>query len=251
MALKRFENYIEEILHMTPRDPSSPDGMPIPPPDMITLVAGTDDLDWFWKSGQLGANSLLEILQKNGLAMEKFKAVLDFGCGIGRVLRHFRNVRGPQFYGTDYNPQLIGWCQHNLRFARFSTNPLVGRLQYSDGQFNFIYALSVFTHLREEQQHFWIKELSRVLKSGGYMFITTHGSQHYFQNMSADDLMRFKNGELIVYSGDVAGTNICTAFHPERYVRDVLARDFVVVDYIPEGAKGNPVQDAYLIMKPG
>jgi hypothetical protein len=104
--------------------------------------------------------------------------------------------------------------------------------------------------MREEQQLFWIKELSRVLKPEGHLFITTHGSQHYYKNMSAADLERFHNGELIVYSGEVAGTNTCTAFHPETYVRNVLARDLIVIDYILEGAKGNPLQDVYLIKKP-
>ena len=76
---------------------------------------------------------MLEILYKNGLSMEKFDAVLDFGCGIGRVIRHLRNVHGPCYYGTDYNPKLIAWCRHNLKFARFSTNHLVGKLGFKEG----------------------------------------------------------------------------------------------------------------------
>ena len=192
MATKKLLNFLKDMFHTSTDDPSSPDGMPIPSPELITLVAGTDDIDWFWKSGALGASSMLEILYKNGLSMEKFDAVLDFGCGIGRVIRHFRNVHGPRYYGTDYNPKLIAWCRHNLKFARFSTNHLIGKLEFKDRQFDFIYALSVFTHLREEQQHFWIKELARILKPGGYLFLTTHGSQHYYANMLPDDLESLK-----------------------------------------------------------
>jgi SAM-dependent methyltransferase len=250
MAMKQFVNVVKDLFHTSSDDPSSPDGMPIPPSELITLVAGTDDIDWFWNSGALGASSMLEILYSNGLSMEKFGTVLDFGCGIGRVIRHFRSVYGPRYYGTDYNPKLITWCRHNLRFARFSTNHLVGKLEYKNGIFDFIYALSVFTHLRKEQQDFWMKELARILKPGGYLFLTTHGSQHYYANMSPSDLERFKNGELIIYGGEVAGTNTCTAFHPESYVRNVLAKDYLVVDFISEGAKGNPLQDVYLLRKP-
>ncbi len=250
MKIKGIFERISDLIKRPPMGPLGKDGLPVPPPELINLVAGTDDLDWFWKSGELGADSMLEILKKNGLAMEDFNSVLDFGCGIGRVLRHFKNISGLKFYGTDYNPELIQWCQNNLKFATFNTNKLVGKLKYRDQQFDFIYALSVFTHMREEQQLFWIKELRRVLRPGGFLFITTHGSQHYYKNMSPEDLERFHNGEMIVYSGNVAGTNTCTAFHPETYVRNVLAKDLLVIDYILEGAKGNPLQDVYLIKKP-
>jgi SAM-dependent methyltransferase len=140
MTIKEIYKRISNVFSKPPVSPIGKDGLPIPPPELINLVAGTDDLDWFWKSGALGADSMLEILKKNGLVMEEFNSVLDFGCGIGRVLRHFNNIHGPVFYGTDYNPKLINWCKKNLKFARFSTNQLVGSLEYIDQQFDFIYA---------------------------------------------------------------------------------------------------------------
>ena len=49
---------------------------------------------------------------------------------------------------------------------------------------------------------------------------------------------------------DVAGTNLCSAFHPAEYVRGVLARGFEFVEHAPEGAKGNPRQDLVLLRRP-
>jgi hypothetical protein len=66
----------------------------------------------------------------------------------------------------------------------------------------------------------------------------------------ADDRERFLQGELVVYGGEHEGSNICTIFHPEEYVRQKMARDLIVVDFVPEGAAGNPRQDVYLFQKP-
>jgi SAM-dependent methyltransferase len=225
-------------------------GLPIPPQKLIYLVLGSKDISWFLSSGKLGVESMQGILEKNGLLLEEFDAILDFGCGVGRVMRHLHNIKGPSLFGTDYNPDLIGWCKTNLKFADFQTNPLVGLLDYKDQSFDFIYALSVFTHLSEPHQDFWIKELSRVLKSGGYLFITVHGKEYYLPQILAEDRERFLQGELVVYGGEQEGSNICTAFHPEEYVRQKMARDLVVVDFVPEGAAGNPRQNVYLIQKP-
>ena len=42
---------------------------------------------------------------------------------------------------------------------------------------------------------------------------------------------------------------MCGAYHPEIYVRERLARGFQVVEFVPEGAAGNPYQDAYLLRR--
>jgi hypothetical protein len=53
----------------------------------MMFVAGTPEVNWFLEGGRLAAQSVRETLEKNGLALEAFSAVLDFGCGCGRVLR--------------------------------------------------------------------------------------------------------------------------------------------------------------------
>ena len=54
----------------------------------------------------------------------------------------------------------------------------------------------------------------------------------------------------MVVKPDRAGENICVAFHPEKYVRDELARGWEFVDFVEQGAAGNPLQDVYLLRKP-
>lgn len=222
--------------------------LPIPSGDLIYLVANSSDLNWFFHSGKMGADSIINILEKNHLMIQNFDTILDFGCGIGRVLRHFSKICGPKFFGCDYNPKLINWCLKNIHFANFRLNFLETKLNYPDEKFDFIYVLSVFTHLKESQQFFWITELSRVLRPGGYMLITTHGEK-YLSQLTSEGQEKFRSGNIVINNDEQTGTNICSSFHPESYVRNILAKHLTVVDFIPEGAKGNPQQDVYLLKK--
>lgn len=232
-----------------PLDDAEP---PAPPEDLMWAVGRTTDTAWFIGSGYLSVSSMRDILAKNRIDIEEMEAILDFGCGAGRVLRHLRGMKGVALYGTDYNNDLISWCRDNLTFASFDTNPASGRLSYKDAMFNLVYAFSVFTHLTEQQQLYWIDELNRVLKPGGYLLFSVHGESAYFKDdyLSKEEQQRFKNGELVVQSDDQAGTNACGAFHPEIYIREQMAKDFIFVDYVPEGALGNPWQDVVLLKKP-
>jgi SAM-dependent methyltransferase len=224
-------------------------GPPLPPSHLMHLVAASEDVSWFLDGGKQAASSLRAILATNGVALESLESILDFGCGAGRVLRHWEGLRGPALHGTDYNPTLIAWCEQNLPFVRFQLNGLGGGLGYEDEAFDLIYALSVFTHLDEPLQFFWIRELARILRPGGYLFITTHG-EHYLPQLGADDRERFNRGQIVVVGSRREGSNDCAAFHPEGYVRTTLAENLEVVDFVPEGALGNPRQDVFLLRKP-
>ena len=114
--VKRLSNRARERVRGLPiRASQRTQGTPLPPGRLMHLVAGTEDVNWFLESGAAGVRSLREILARNGLAVESFGSVLDFGCGVGRVIRHWSDVRGPVFHGADYNPDLVAWCRDGRR----------------------------------------------------------------------------------------------------------------------------------------
>ena len=55
---------------------------------------------------------------------------------------------------------------------------------------------------------------------------------------------------MVILRAEQAGTNHCAVFHPERYVREKLVKNLVMVDFIPSGAKGDSQHDVYLVKKP-
>ncbi len=126
------------------------------------------------------------------------KKILDWGCGPGRIIRHLPNVigNGCEYYGTDYNNQSIEWCKQNLNNIYFNNNTLEANLPYEDNYFDIIYGISIFTHLSEQLHYDWYKELHRILKPGGIMFLTTQG-ENFKIKLSNAELKNFNNDKLI------------------------------------------------------
>ena len=224
------------------------DGLPIPPIRLIELVQSRGEVAIYLKGGERGIDSINNALLHNGYHVEMFERVLDFGCGCGRIMWWWHGVKGPSFYGTDLNPVLISWCQAKLgKLAEFKTNELLPPMDYPDKFFDFIYSVSVFTHLSWHVQDEWMREFHRVLKDSGLLLITVHGEWR-INDLDADEQAKFNSGQLIVKGSELEGSNDCCAYHPQAYVRNHLARDFEVLYYLPTGAI-DVGQDLYLLLK--
>ena len=86
------------------------------------------------------------------------------------------------------------------------------------------------------------------MRPGGLLLLTTHG-RAYLDRLSAEEHARFEAGEVVVRWQDAAGTNLCSAYHPEAALRGSLADGFTFLELDPEGAIGNPHQDLTLMRK--
>jgi SAM-dependent methyltransferase len=236
-----FRTY-ERAVSLRPGRPSSVDGPPLPPRRLMVRVAGTADADWFLRSGRAAYDAVAAHVPP-----AEVESVLDFGCGCGRVTRYWSGFSG-SVSGSDVSGKAVEWCRANLPFARFEQNALAPPLVFDDASFDLVYALSVFTHLTEELQLAWRDELHRVLRPGGRLLLTTHGDS-YVPRLDRDERERFERGELVVRWGDAPGTNLCSAYHPERYLRETFAQGFSFLELEPEGARGNPTQDVVLLRK--
>jgi SAM-dependent methyltransferase len=224
------------------------DGLPVPPAHLILLVTGTADLEWYVEGGRRAAVSLKSLLERNRVDPARLRAILDFGCGCGRVTRHWRGLPA-EVFGADYNRHLVDWCKKNLAFARFAPNDLKPPLPHPDGRFDFVYALSVFTHLPEALQRAWMEDLARVIQPGGHLAVSLHGKR-YLGDLNESERRAFESGRLVVRQADSPGSNVCGAYHPPDYVKHTLVAGlFDVVDFAPEGATGNPHQDLYLLRR--
>ena len=226
-----------------------PDGLPLPGPVLMAAAAGTPEIGWFLEGGRLAAETIRETLGRHGMVMDELGALLDLGCGCGRVIRHWYGLEAVEIHGCDVNRAAVAWCRRHLTFAGFEATGLEPPLPFADATFNLVYALSVFTHLPGPLQTAWAAELCRVVGPGGWILLTTHG-ETYLERLDAEGRAAFRRGELVVTRGDVAGTNTCGAYHPTAYVETTLAAGLEVVDHLPRGARGNPEQDVWLLRRP-
>jgi SAM-dependent methyltransferase len=104
------------------------------------------------------------------------KRVLDFGCGAGRVLRHFEpEARENEVWGCDVDESSIRWLQRHLCPPfRVYRNAAMPPLPHPDGYFDVIWALSVLTHITDTWSA-WLAELHRVLADDGLLLATFMG----------------------------------------------------------------------------
>jgi len=164
--------------HADLKDRSNPKSSWFPPAELRYRVGASPDLEEFVTIGSACAGDIQSTLQKVGRDIGSFKRILDFGCGCGRTLIHMQNLApGAQFDGADIDVKAIDWCKRNLKFATFSLSRETPPIDYAADTFDFIYAISVFTHLNEDYQFRWLEELRRIAKSGATIVLTVHGAK--------------------------------------------------------------------------
>lgn len=102
--------------------------------------------------------------------------VLDFGCSSGRVVRvlsaAFPDVH---WHAWDPNRAAVAWARAYLPRISFLTSSDEPPLPYADATFDFVYAISVWSHFDEEVALRWLTEMRRIVRPGGHLLITTHG----------------------------------------------------------------------------
>lgn len=204
---------------------------------------------FFLGSGREQAEIVRLLLREAGTSVESLSAMLDWGCGCGRILRNWKGLTTTRVAGCDINPVMVKWCVENVRFADFTVNGLAPPLAYQDSSFELVYAFSVMTHLSEELQHAWARECFRILKPGGYFLFSTMG-EHYLElgRLSEAERTSFADGSVVVLYGRSPGTSLCSVYHPPAYVRDTLAAHFDLVSFRPAIDYGR--HDVHLFRKP-
>ena len=108
------------------------------------------------------------------------KRILDFGCGVGRILLPAaRSAPETEFWGCDTHPDSIEWLsrQAPASVRVFRTNEMPP-MDAPTASFDMAYAFSVFTHLVDSWSA-WLAELHRVLEPGGILIATIFGPGHH------------------------------------------------------------------------
>lgn len=190
--------------------------IPLPPPSLMTAVAGHADDAEFARSRLSGPRQMLIDLRAAGIDPDKFTDVLDFGCGCGRFLAGWAMMRVPwRSHGCDYNPLLVAWCNNNIPGVIVHENRIGDILPYDSNSLDLVYLLSVFTHLTIPEQERLISEFHRVLRPRGYVYVTFHG-EHFYPRMFS----QVENGEqlfsetgFLIGKDTEEGTNDCWTLH--------------------------------------
>jgi len=175
-------------------------------------------------------------LLREGQGETTHAAVLEWGCGPARIIRHLPALLGPSatVHGSDYNEASIRWIREHISNVQVEVNGLEPPLPYGDNTFDFIFAISVFTHLPEDGCIAWINELSRVLRPDGYLFFTTNGDKSAQLLLPRETETYQKEGT--VCRGQIQeGKKMYGTWHSPHYVRDRLLCDYDVLKHLLPG----------------
>jgi SAM-dependent methyltransferase len=209
-----------------------------------------------------------------GRPLTRDSQILDFGCGWGRMTRFFlKDLVPDNLYGIDVNSEMIDICLNTVRQGNYSVGTPEPPTKFANNSFDVIYAYSVFSHLSEFVHIKWVEELSRILKPGGILIVTTQarqfielcrslrGQNHEFDwykalaNSFLDTEAAFAdydNGKFL-YSATGGGPALPASFYGEAvispgYVKREWTKYLTFCDFVDDPAKFN--QAVIVMQKP-
>jgi SAM-dependent methyltransferase len=119
------------------------------------------------------------LIEKHHKPVADCSAILDFGCGWGRISRFFlKDVNGAKLWGVDQWKELVEFaCQltRSRHFLHVNQDPPT---EFPAEKFDVIFSYSVFSHIDEDAHRRWLTEFKRILKPGGLVIATTWGREH-------------------------------------------------------------------------
>lgn len=224
--------------HVDAKDQAGGIKFDLPPAELRYRVSSTPDAGNFVSVGKTCAADIQSALSKVGRELGSFTRILDFGCGCGRTLVHLKDLApSAQIEGADIDAKAIEWCRQHLTFAQFSVSKESPPVAYSADTFDFIYAISVFTHFDEEYQFRWLEELRRIAKPGAILLLTVDSS------LAGEEGFVFQRS----YEEGLFPAWYQNAYHSKEYVVANFGKYFKVLDYIPRGM--NAHQDVVVLEK--
>ena len=150
---------------------------PLPPVGLRQTACGGTDPATHFRTGLDDAEAIhdLALTFLEG-PIDSGLCVLDFGCACGRLARWLPHaLPGVTVAGCDVRAAAVDWCAQNLR-GEFRHNAIEPPLPFPDHSFDLVVSLSVFTHLSRASNERWIRELVRVTRPGGRLFLSMLGT---------------------------------------------------------------------------
>jgi len=155
---------------------------PLPPPGLAAYVG--DSVEGFDASGRALRTDVERILGPQW--SWEGKRVLDFGCGPGRLLRHFLpEARRGRWMGADVHEPSLAWARTALSPpVELQRTPGAPPLPFVHESFDLVLSMSVISHLVDDWAA-WMLDLRRVLAPGG-LLLTTIISAGYSRTLAGE-----------------------------------------------------------------
>ncbi|MEM1725224.1 MAG: class I SAM-dependent methyltransferase [Thermoplasmata archaeon] len=198
---------------------------------------------------------------------------VDFGCGTGRIFRIFmKDFHRENMIGVDVIDEFIKICKKDFDGYNFTLIPYRPPTHLESNSIDFITAYSVFSHFGPLQGLRWIKEFARILRPGGFAFLTTSGkavinlvkfkdvnelrNDHKYIRRLLELIGKFEEAEEIFDKGEILffpGTakdynpfDYGVAFVSPGFIKRLWGEYFNLIDYIDDYEK---LEQAFIVLQ--
>jgi SAM-dependent methyltransferase len=144
---------------------------PFPPPELMSNVSGLQNERDF---AAHGTDIYAALTLSSPKPLTEYEAILDFGCGCGRLARMFKG-HPHRVAGCDIDDRHVAWVNENLNFMEAKVSKVSPPIPYAKDEFEAVISISIFSHLNEKSQDQFLSELHRVCRPGGFLFLSVHG----------------------------------------------------------------------------
>lgn len=239
------------------------------PPEWMMNTIGSHAADHFKNTA---CWTFTELVRRGRLSSAS--RIIDIGSGCGRMALPFSHlIEDGEYYGTDVFREGVDWCTQNISprnpafkffFQDVEKNYYfkdaagegnkMGLPFAKDGSIDFVFAISVFTHLIEYDAVQYLREIARVLDKRGIAYLTTFNIDRFFfeyvRNTGKHVAVReVSPGHYQAY----AGQDFFGGYTPERWRKLVEDAGMEIIGYDPGSWANKPgslhFQDVSLIAK--
>ena len=225
-------------------------GCPIPPGWLNQAFTSIPDAEQSIRNGYASAQLISAWAAECGVDMASAGTIFDFGCGCGRVLRHWPRFTKASVVACDLKAQSVDWLTRHMPFGRYFTGSEAPPIAIESGSVDVLYAISVLTHLDRQSQLDWLAEWRRMVKPDGVVIATFHGEdmieKRFGQQPVAMQRMldRLRDGGGVSFTEDRGWDNIFpefyqTACNSTAYVKAEWTRHFRIARLVPSGGFAN------------
>jgi ubiquinone/menaquinone biosynthesis C-methylase UbiE len=132
--------------------------------DAIRAISDQDDEQSFEVSGRIDADDLAALLSPGG-------AVLEIGCGTGRVMQHLAPACG-RLHGIDIAEAMVARGRERLAHlpnVSFEVGNGYDLAPFGNESFDLVYSLYAFQHMPKTTAYNYLVESARVLRPEGLL----------------------------------------------------------------------------------